>query len=70
MFDALNFLKLHAQWLLRVALASVLIYHGIKKVMDIDTFSHMTGLPTAVAALVPLAELARGRWNYRRGIVY
>ena len=57
MFDTLDSLKPHAHWLLRVALASVFIYHGIGKLMDLGAFSQMMGLPTAVAGLVALAEL-------------
>ncbi len=60
MFDALDSLKPHAHWLLRIGLAGVFIYHGIGKAMDVGAFSQMTGLPTAVAALVTLAELAGG----------
>ncbi len=60
MFDVLNSLKPHAHWLLRIGLAGVFIYHGIGKAMDIGAFSQMTGLPTAVATLVMLAEVAGG----------
>ena len=60
MFDTLDSLKPHAHWLLRVALASVFIYHGIGKLMDLGAFSQMMGLPTAVAGLVALAEVAGG----------
>ncbi len=60
MFDALDSLKPHAHWLLRIGLASVFLYHGSGKFMDLGGFSQMTGLPTAVAALVALAEVAGG----------
>ena len=60
MFDALDSLKPHAHWLLRIGLASVFLYHGSGKLMDLGGFSQMTGLPTAVAALVALAEVAGG----------
>ena len=60
MFNVLDSLKPHAHWLLRIGLAGVFIYHGIGKAMDVGAFSQMTGLPTAVAALVTLAELAGG----------
>ncbi len=60
MFDALDSLKPHAHWLLRVGLASVFLYHGIGKVMDFGGFSQMMGLPAPVAALVTFAELAGG----------
>ena len=60
MFDVLNSLKPHAHWLLRIGLAGVFIYHGIGKAMDVGAFSQMTGLPTAMATLVTLAEVAGG----------
>ncbi len=60
MFDVLDSLKPHAHWLLRIGLAGVFLYHGIGKAMDVGAFSQMSGLPTAVAALVTLAEVAGG----------
>ncbi len=60
MFDVLDSLKPHAHWLLRIGLAGVFVFHGIGKVMALVAFSQMMCLPTAVAALVPLAELAGG----------
>ncbi len=60
MFDALDSLKPHAHWLLRIGLAGVFIFHGIGKAMALGGFAQMMGLPTAVAALVTLAELAGG----------
>jgi len=60
MFDALDALKPHAHWLLRIGLASVFIFHGIGKAMALGGFAQMMGLPTPVAALVTLAELAGG----------
>ena len=60
MFDALDSLKPNAHWLLRIGLASVFIFHGMGKAMNLGGFSDMSGLPTAAAALVTLAELAGG----------
>ena len=60
MFDVLDSLKPHAHWLLRIGLASVFIFHGIGKAMALGGFAQMMGLPTPVAALVTLAELAGG----------
>ncbi len=60
MFNILDSLKPHAHWLLRIGLAGVFIYHGIGKVMNFEGFSQMMGLPSTVAALVTLAELAGG----------
>ncbi len=60
MFDALDSLKPHAHWLLRISLAGVFIFHGIGKVMNLGGFSEMLGLSTTVVALVAFAELAGG----------
>ena len=60
MFNALDSLKPHAHWLLRISFAGVFLFHGIGKVMMFGGFSQMMGLPTPVAALVTLAEVAAG----------
>ncbi len=60
MFDALDSLKPHAHWFLRLGFAGVFIFHGIGKVVNVGGFSEMVGLPFAVAALVAFAELAGG----------
>ena len=60
MFDALDSLKPHAHWLLRISLAGVFIFHGIGKVMNLGGFSEMLGLSLSVVALVTFAELAGG----------
>ncbi len=60
MHRTLDSLKSHAHWLLRISLASVFIYHGVVKVMDLGAFSQMVGLSTPVAVLVTLAEIAGG----------
>jgi putative oxidoreductase len=60
MFDFLDSFKPNAHWLLRIALASVFIFHGWAKVMNLGGFSEMLGLPVAVIALVTFAELAGG----------
>ena len=60
MFDALDSLKPHAHWLLRIGLAGVFLFHGLYKVINFGGFSQMMGLPTSVAALVTFAELAGG----------
>lgn len=51
-----------AHWLLRLALASVFIYHGYDKffVTGAANFATMMGLNEVVAYLVALAELAGG----------
>jgi len=60
MFNVLDFLKPHAHWLLRIGFAGVFLFHGIGKIMAFGGFSQMMGLPTPVAALVTLAEVAAG----------
>ena len=60
MIDVLDSLKPHAHWLLRIGLAGVFLFHGIGKAMALGGFAQMMGLPTPVAALVTLAELAGG----------
>ncbi len=60
MFSVLDSLKPHAHWLLRIGFAGVFLFHGIGKVMMFGGFSQMMGLPTPVAALVTLAEVAAG----------
>ena len=47
----------HAHWLLRLALASVFLYHGWPKLMGIAAFAEMAQLPVWVAALVAIAEV-------------
>ncbi len=60
MFDALDSIKPHAHWLLRIGLAGVFLFHGIGKVMDLGGFAQMMGMSTPVAALVTFAEVAGG----------
>ena len=57
---SLDVLKPHVHWLLRFSLASVFIFHGMGKLMDLGGFSQMMGLSIPVAALVTFAELAGG----------
>ena len=60
MFSALDSFKPNAHWLLRISFASVFIFHGAGKAANLGGFAQMTGMPTAVAALVTFAELAAG----------
>ena len=53
-------LRANSHWLLRVALASVFVFHGIGKLLDIGGFSQMMGLSTPIAVLVAFAEVAGG----------
>ena len=56
----MNALHNHAHWLLRIALASVFLFHGFGKVADVSGFAEMMGLPVLVAGLVTFAEVAGG----------
>lgn len=50
-------------WLLRIALASVFLYHGIGKFIGpggVSGFADMMDLPLAIAYLVALAEVGGG----------
>jgi len=49
-----------AHWALRVALASVFIFHGAQKFVGLDGFAQMMNLSYGVAFLVASAELAGG----------
>ncbi|TDJ31344.1 MAG: DoxX family protein [Gammaproteobacteria bacterium] len=50
----------YAHWLLRIAVASVFLFHGYGKVMDVGAFAGMMGFSVTVAWLVTLAELGGG----------
>lgn len=56
----MNALADKAHWLLRLALASVFLYHGIGKVAAFSGFLEMSGLPAVVGGAVTFAELAGG----------
>ncbi len=53
-------LERHAHWLLRIGLASVFVYHGVGKLVDVAGFATMMGLSLPVAWLVTLAEVGAG----------
>ena len=50
----------NAHWLLRIALASVFLFHGFGKVTNFSGFAEMMGLPLLLAGLVTFAEVAGG----------
>jgi putative oxidoreductase len=50
----------HAHWLPRIAFASVFLFHGVGKLVDVNGFASMMGLPLMAAWLVTFAELAGG----------
>ncbi len=55
-----EFAATHAHWALRVALASVFIYHGVGKLAGVEQFAQMMNLSYTVALLVALAEFGGG----------
>ena len=50
----------NAHWLLRLALASVFLYHGLTKFPHLGDFSHMAEIPLALAISVALFETFGG----------
>lgn len=60
MMTALDSLRQHAHWTLRIGLASVFLFHGVGKAVSIEGFSQMMGMPYGMVALVTFAELAGG----------
>jgi len=50
----------YAHWLLRIAIASVFIYHGVPKLLNLGGTAEMLGLPVFILLLVALAEVAGG----------
>ncbi len=61
----------HAHWLLRAALASVFIFHGIDKFLGggIAGFAQAMDLPVVIAFLVALGELGAGIFILLGGFV-
>jgi putative oxidoreductase len=53
-------IQINAHWLLRIALASVFLFHGLGKVANLAGFAEMMGLPFLLAGLVTFAEVAGG----------
>lgn len=56
----MNFLTTNAHWLLRVALASVLVFHGVLKLMNLEGFAQMLPISYTEVVLVALAETGGG----------
>lgn len=53
-------LSQNSHWLLRIALASVFVYHGVVKFPVLDGMAEMMGMPVFVLAIVALAETIGG----------
>jgi len=56
----MKFLSTNAHWLLRIALASVFIYHGLLKFSNLEGFAQMLPISYAEVVLVAIAETAGG----------
>jgi len=53
-------LKNNAHWLLRIAFASVFIFHGSLKLLDLEGFTNMLPISYTEVLLVALAETVGG----------
>ena len=56
----MNFPEKNAHWLLRIALASVFIYHGVLKLLNLEGFAQMLPISYLQVVLVAAAETAGG----------
>ena len=56
----MNIVTSNAHWLLRIALASVLVFHGVLKLMNLDGFAQMLPISYTEVVLVALAETGGG----------
>ncbi len=50
----------HAHWLLRIALASVFLYHGLTKFPQAAGLAGMLGMPVALVLLIAVLETLGG----------
>ena len=56
----MKFITSNAHWLLRIALASVLLFHGVLKFANLEGFAQMLPISYLQVVLVALAETAGG----------
>jgi len=56
-----------AHWLLRLAFASVFLYHGIDKFGNLEGFAEMTDMPFVMAIIVALFETLGGLFIFVGG---
>ena len=56
----MKFLTSNAHWLLRIALASVFVFHGALKLMNLEGFAQMLPISYTEVVLVALAETGGG----------
>jgi putative oxidoreductase len=61
----------HAHWLLRTALASVFVFHGVDKFLGtgVAGFAQAMNLPLAIALLVALGEIGAGIFLLLGGVI-
>lgn len=58
--DTLDRIAPHAHWLLRLALASVFLYHGLTKFPMLGMLADMMGMPVAMVGMLAVVETAAG----------
>ena len=56
----MNLLTTNAHWLLRIALASVFVFHGVLKLMNLEGFAQMLPISYPEVVLVAPAETGGG----------
>ena len=56
----MNILTQNAHWFLRIALASVFIYHGVLKFLNLEAFAQMLPISYLMVVLVAVAETGGG----------
>lgn len=56
----MKFLTSNAHWLLRIALASVFVYHGVLKFMNLEGFAQMLPISYLQVVFVAAAETGGG----------
>ena len=56
----MNFITANAHWFLRIALASVFIFHGVLKFLNLEGFAQMLPISYLEVVLVASAETAGG----------
>ena len=60
MFDFLDDFKPYGHWLLRIALGSVFVIHGIGNFMNLTGFAAALNVPHMVGLILVLAEIVGG----------
>ncbi len=63
-----RYLAGHAHWLLRATLASVFIYHGVLKLVNLEGNAEFLGLSIFIVLLVALAETVGGAFVLLGGV--